>query len=228
MSLKMCALVVLLVVGMSSCLKMNDSFNMYVQYSYALQNDNGKFTPQVRLVGNDLESVSVNITGKNFAFRKLNDFTWELTDNFFFPLEELDSIPAGYYVLTANGLNGKSESLGLGFLEVKKKMSSVDLTTLEYSEKNLKVELADSVQNATVYYLMIKIPTATNSSTYAMWMPYSKLDLTGDSGEKKLSATVSISNLGTEKYRFAVGASYGSAIRISEKTIAVENEKQVE
>lgn len=233
MSLKMCALAVLLVMGMTSCLKTDDSLNVGVKYPYVLQNSDGTFTPQVRLLGNGLASASVNVAGKNFAFTKVNDLTWELTNSSYLPAERLDSIPANYYPLTVIGLNGKTETLGLGF-QTTKRMSSVELTTLEYlpSEKKINVELADSVQNATAYFLMIKEPTGVTYPEFFMWTPYGngyKLELTGD---KKLSATVSVPYLGTETYRFAVGASYNSnyasVVRISEKTITVTNEKQVE
>lgn len=231
MSLKMCALAALFVVGMSSCLKTSDSLTVNVPCWYALQNSDGTFTPQVRLSGNNLASASVNVAGKNFAFTKVNDLTWELTSSSYFPAEGLDSIPADYYTLTVTGLNGKSESYGIGF-QAQKQMAPVNLTTLEYvpSEKNIKVELADSVQHATAYFLMITAPTGKDFPKFFMWTAISnKLELTGD---KKLSATVSVPNLGSETYRFAVGASYDSnycpVVRISEKTITVENEKQVE
>ncbi len=232
MSLKMCALVALFVVGMSSCLKPDDSLNVGV-YAYVLQNSDGTFTPQVRLSGNNLASASVNVAGMNFAFTKVDDWTWELSNGSYFPLGRLDTIPANIYMLTVSGLNGKTETFGLGF-QTTKRMSSVELTTLEYvpSEKKINVELADSVQNATAYFLMITAPTGKDFPKFLMWTPYGdgyKLELTGD---KKLSATVSVPYLGTGTYRFAVGASYNSnyapVFRISEKTITVTNEKQVE
>lgn len=232
MSLKMCALAALFVVGMSSCLKPDDSLNVGVPYCYALQNSDGTFTPQVRLSGNNLASASVNVAGKNFAFVKVNDLIWELSNSSYFPTEGLDSIPANYYPLTVTGLNGKSESYGIG-LQTNKRMSPVNLTTLEYvadedeNKKVIKVELADSVLNANAYFLMITAPTGKDFPKFFMWTPMGdkQLELTGD---KKLSATVSVPYLGTGTYRFAVGANYGLVFRISEKTITVENEKQVE
>lgn len=221
-NLKLGAVIALLLVGMSSCLKNDDSLSIYVQYPYILQNSNGTFTPQIRLYGNDLQSASINVAGKSFNFASLNGFVWELTDSYYAPLPELDSVPSGYYTLTATGLDGKTGNLTVGYAEAKKKIADVSLAKLEYvaNEKVINVELADSVQNASVYYLMVKVPSGSNTTTtFAMWTPYSSFSLSGD---KKLSATVPVSNLEEGKYRFAVGAGYGSTFRISDHYITVE------
>ncbi|MDE6452045.1 MAG: hypothetical protein K2L23_07145 [Odoribacter sp.] len=220
--LKWLGVIALLVLGMSSCLKKDDSLNIYVQYPYLLQNDNGTFTPQIRLLGNDLQAASINVAGKNFNFAPVAGVVWELTGSIYAPLGELDSVPAGYYTVVATGLNGKTANLSILFPEAKKEIAPVELNVLEYlpEEKKIRIELTDSVQNAKAYHLMIKVPTGsmTSMNTYTMWVPYADLTLTGD---QKLSATVSVPNLGNERYRFAVGASYGATIRISTKNIYV-------
>lgn len=221
-NLKWWAVVALLVLGMSACLKNDDSVNVYVQYPYILQNNDGTFTPQIRLYGNDLQSASIHVAGKNFAFTSLNGYVWELTDSFYAPLGGLDSIPTGYYALTATSMDGKTGNLTVGFAEASKKIGEVDLTRLEYSadDKAIHVELADSVVNASVYYLMIKVPSGSSTTTtFSMWIPYTSLTLSGD---RKLSANVSVSNLEAGKYRFAVGANYGSTFRISNQYVSVE------
>lgn len=220
--LKWLGVMALLVLGMNSCLKKNDSLNIYVQYPYILQNNNGTFTPQMRLLGNDLQSAYVNVAGRNFNFTSVAGVVWELTGNLYAPLGELDSVPAGYYTVMATGLDGKTASVSVAFPEAKEKIEPVELNVFEYlpAEKQIQIELADSVQNAKAYHLMVKVPTGsmTSSSSYTMWIPYADLTLTGD---KKLAATVSVPNLGNERYRFAVGASYGATLRISSETIYV-------
>ncbi len=71
-NLKFLAVIVLLLAGMSSCLKKDDSLSIYVQYPYILQNSNGTFSPQIRLLGNDLQSASINVAGRNFTFKHIN------------------------------------------------------------------------------------------------------------------------------------------------------------
>ncbi len=220
-NLKFLAVIVLLLAVMSSCLKKDDSLSIYVQYPYILQNSNGTFSPQIRLLGNDLQSASINVAGRNFTFKHINGVVWELTDSYYAPLGELDSIPAGYYALTATALNGKTASVTVGLSEAKKKIGDVKLAKLEYAadEKVIHVELTDSVQNANAYYLMIKLPSGSaTTNTFAMWTPYSSLSLTGD---RKLSASVPVPDLENGKYRFAVGAGYGSVCRISEQDIII-------
>ena len=51
--LKLLALSVLLVLGMSSCLKTDDSLNLYLQYPYILQNSYGEYVPQMRITGSE-------------------------------------------------------------------------------------------------------------------------------------------------------------------------------
>ena len=132
-NLKFLAVIVLLLAGMSSCLKKDDSLSIYVQYPYILQNSNGTFSPQIRLLGNDLQSASINVAGRNFTFKHINGVVWELTDSYYAPLGELDSIPAGYYALTATALNGKTASVTVGLSEAKKKIGDVKLAKLEYA-----------------------------------------------------------------------------------------------
>lgn len=227
MNLKLWAVIVLLLLGMSACLNDDDdSLSIYVQYPYVLQNDNGTFTPQMQLYGYNLKSAFLNVAGERFTFSALNDYTWELPNGLF--TTQLDSIPYGYYTLTATSTDGKAENLTVGFSESKKKIGEINLSKFEYNATNNKIELelADSVQNASAYLLMIKIPvvSTSGSSNYTMWLPYSNLTLSGD---RKLAAEVSLSGLGEGTFPFAVGAGYGSTIRIS-NSISVESSSKTE
>ena len=218
MNLKLWVVVALLWGGMSSCLDSEDNLRVYVQWPYALQNANGTFTPQVRIIGNDLESAYLNLDGKRFDLTALSDYIWEINHDIY--TGQLDSIPAGYYSLTAVNSAGKSEVVTILFPQSKKKMGEVNLAEFEYDEekKEIRFELADSVQNASAYYLMVKEPiaaTGLSTATHAMWIPCSaSLNLTGD---RKLSATISLENESLNgEYYFAVGAAYESTIRLSE------------
>lgn len=219
--LKLWALALLLGVGMTSCLKSDDSLRVYVQCSYILQNSGGTFTPQVRLIGEELQGATLNMEGRNFKFTEVTNMVWELTNSFYSPLAELDSVSAGYYGVTATNMEGKTTSASLLFDKSKKKIGEIELAKFEYlsADKKIEVELQDSVENASLYYLMIKEQTGSTVTPYAMWIPYNQLKLEGD---KKLSATVSLSGLTSGKFRFAVGAAYGSTFRISRDTKDVD------
>lgn len=124
--LKLLALSVLLVLGMSSCLKTDDSLNLYLQYPYILQNSYGEYVPQMRITGSEpLHSASLNLGESTFKFTKLNDYVWEIpADNIF---SQLDTIAAGNYLLTATGTSGKTNSLTLGIFASGKKIGDIGL-----------------------------------------------------------------------------------------------------
>ncbi len=218
-NLRLWTIIAILFVGMSACSKDEDSVNVYVQNPYIIQNSDGTFTPQVRLFSYDLASATLNVAGQRYNFKTLENsyFIWELEDPMFLP--KLDSIPEGYYALTATNKGGKSEIFSVGFPEAKKKMGDIELLQFEYAVDSNKiyVELADSVQNATDYYLMIKEPIP-NTSSYAMWVPSVKLNLNKESNWR---SEVSLEGASAGTYYFAVGANYGSVIKFSTATITV-------
>lgn len=216
--LKLLVLSACIAFGMSSCLKSDNSLNIYVQAPYILQ-DNYGYTPQMRIQGSDpMQDVTLIVGSKTFKFTKLNDYFWELQDGIYSSLPQLDTIAAGGYSITAVGVDGKTASAQVGFTATDKKIGTINLAEFEYEASNsqVKIELADSVQNADGYYLMVKTPL---NSTYTMWLPYSRLNLTG---EKNLSAVVNSIQLEKDlAYRFAVGATYGTTFRISDREIHV-------
>ena len=220
------------VLGMSSCLKNEDSLSVYLQTPYLLQTDNETFIPQMRIVGSTneaLQSASLGLAGETFKFSKINDYILELpTNNIYTSFTELDSVPQSTYVVTITGVSGKTAELSSGFYATTHKVGTMEGATLEFNREKgeIQVEVADSVENATNYYLMLKVPTGSSLNAYAMWVPYEGLKLTA--GEK-LTATVSDVNktrfaAGTT-YRFAIGAGYGSVIRIGRNEIMVEIEE---
>lgn len=222
--LKLGVIAAFIVLGMSSCLKHDDSLSIYLQYPYILQDNNGGFVPQMRVqAAEPLASASVVVAGKTFSFSKINDYVLELTDGMYNPLSQLDSVPAGYCTLSATGVNGKTADLTFGLNASVRKIGYIDATiTYNEAKSEIDVVLADSVENASAYYLMIKVPTGSSNNPYAMWVPYTDpLTLTGDNN---LSVTVSgINNtkFNSGTYRFALGAGYGSTLRVSHDYVTV-------
>ena len=213
--LKLLALSVLLVLGMSSCLKTDDSLNLYLQYPYILQNSYGEYVPQMRITGSEpLHSASLNLGESTFKFTKLNDYVWEIpADNIF---SQLDTSAAGNYLLTATGTSGKTNSLTLGIFASGKKIGDIDLKQMNYlpAGNEVSIELTDSVKNADSYCLMMK--TYIENVGYTMWVPYNTFSLSGK--------TATMSNVVLEKdikYRFALGARNGSVIRIDDEYLTV-------
>lgn len=226
--MKLLIVSVCVVLGMSSCLKKDDSLSVYLQYPYLLQTNDETFVPQMRVLGSTdeaLQSANLNLAGQTFKFSKINDYILELpSDNIYSSLPELDSVPQSTFAVTITGVSGKVAELTSGFYATTKKVGVVD-ASLEFDREKgeIKVEIADSVENAANYYLMLKVPTGSSLNPYAMWIPFESLKLS--SGEK-LTATVSDINgsrfaTGTT-YKFAVGAGYGSVIRLGRNDLTVD------
>lgn len=217
--LKLCTISALIVLGMSSCLKHDESLNVAVQSPYILQNDYG-YIPQIRLqCGQPLQSASINVAGKKFDLKALNSYVWEVDGYGLY--NALDSVPTGYSTVNAIGTDGKTADLTIGFYATTKKIGAFDVTSLKYddSKGEVSVTLADTVKNANAYYWMIKVPVDDMASKFAMWVPYNDLQL-----DKNLSATESGINknkLAAGTYRFTIGAGYGTTLRIYDNYISV-------
>jgi len=217
--LKLCVVAVVLVLGVSSCMKHDDVVSMYYQTNsvYILQTETNKFIPQVRLFGERLVSASVNVEGETFDFSDVNGYgVWELTNSSFIPLPELDSVTQGYYTLTAKRDDGKNGNLDIAFYGAVKKIGDISSSLENLSTENTKeinITFTNLVENAKEYYLMIKEPIT--SSSYAMWIPYKSLDKIKD---EVLSEKIDYSNLLVGTYQLAVAAGYGSVRRIDENS----------
>ena len=222
-NLKWWMFVAVLLMGMNSCIDNDDGGSkFYLQYPYMLQNDNGTYTPQMRLLGYDIESAFLTIGTERFAFKNLSEFIWELPNQGIYS-SSLDSVPFGYYYVVVNDKNGNTERTTVTFYASVKKIGSININKLEYnSETNkLHVSLKTPVQNANYYYLMMKMPvvnTAGIAVDETMWVPYSRLDL---NETNDLTVTVPLSDLSEGTFHFAVAASYETTFRISE-SITVE------
>lgn len=212
--LKLWSVAACIVLGMSSCLKHDNSINVVLQYPYLLQTSEGTYIPQMRIqAGDPLSAAKVTVAGKAYSFTKINDYVFEIASSGY--LTELDTVPAGICELTAVGVNEKTADLTFALSATTKKLGTVVAAlTYKESESKIEIELADTVTNATSYYLVLQQPTGSALYPYSMWVPYADLTL---GGENNLSATVTGINKTTFQagtYRFAVGASRGSALRV--------------
>lgn len=215
--LKLCVVAVMLVLGVSSCLKEDDSLNIAFDTRYLLQTEEGVFVPQMRLRSAELKSASLSVDGKTFNFKSLTDpsFYWEIPSS----LTGLDLVSSASNTLTLTGIDGKIETHKFAFDEATEKIGEIAVDSLAYDpeENHIYIELDAKVEN-TLYYLMIKSPIGEKTSQdYAMWMPYSF-----SFEEDALSITIPCEKLLAKDvtYRVAIGAGYGSAIKVGEETVA--------
>ena len=223
--LKLCVVAVVLVLGVSSCLKEDDSLQSSVITAYILQSENEKFIPQMRLVSYDglLESASLSIEGKKISFDKLADMNvWELPSSSYFGggILEFDSI-ASAGLVNLVGINGQIETRQVGNFLATKKMGDISSSLKYSSSKNeLNVTLNALVKDAESYYLMYNTPSSGSSTM--MWMPLLEL--------KKIKGTVLSEDVSFEgllgKYEFALAAVYGGVIKIDKLNKALVEIKE--
>lgn len=215
--LKLATICAFVVVGMSSCLKTENSLNINMLPLYLLQTDDG-YLPQARLFGSDaLKSATLSLEGKTYNFStRLDNYTMELASDSYMGINALDSISTGIGTVTAVSVEEKTATATFRLSTSNKKVGDIKLAQLKYNDTKgeVEIELADTVQNATNYYLAYKQPI--QSSGYTMWM-VKEITLTG---ENKLSAKLSEFKLQEGvTFRFAVGASYGTTLRVSDEYI---------
>lgn len=219
--LKLCVVAVVLVLGVSSCIKEDDSIPFRFYTPYAIQTDSGQFIPQMRLQSIELKSASLNVDGENFNFKSLTSpsYTWELPSS----LSGLDSI-SSKSIVTLIGIDGKVETHQVGFYPTTKEIGDIDVDSLVYNPttEKISIKLNSKVVNADMCYLMIKSTITEDSyDGYAMWMPSFAFSFEED----ELSKTISYAGLNEGTYQFAIGAGYGSfsasVIKIHKKIITI-------
>ena len=119
--------VAVLLVGMSSCMDDdNGGSKFYLQYPYMLQNDNGTYTPQIRLLGYDIESAYLTMGEKRFTFKSLQDFMWEIQNQGTYGVS-LDTVPFGYYSVVVNDKNGNTDKTTVTFYASVKKIGNINI-----------------------------------------------------------------------------------------------------
>ncbi|MFR3328553.1 MAG: hypothetical protein ACLTSL_00015 [Odoribacter splanchnicus] len=219
--LKLIAVSAALVLGMSSCLKNDKKFAIYASPAYILQENIG-YRLQIQVQGNEqIKSASASLNGKSYSFSAV-----EGSQNFLMQINaysaSIDTISEGLCTVTAFNAEGNSAVSQLQFYSTDKKIGNVMLTKFSYSGADGKVTAEwNKVENAEAYYLLYRIK---NSSTMFgdMWLPYVQLSVTD---KENPSATTNIPFTKDGEYEIAIGATYRTALRVSDRTLRVTGGK---
>lgn len=216
--LKLVALSLLLAGGLSSCMDSEDSFSVYPALAYVLQNGSGEdatFSPAIQIYGNEpIAQAKATFDGNSWTFKKMEEtgYYMELASSYMNP--SLDTIPNGYFAITAANAEGETAATQVGF-NGDKRLGAMDVAEFTYKGANGNVTAKWSkVENATSYFLMYR--TTTN-----MWLLAGQL--TAEESEGVMSATVSNLNLAKDTdYTLAIAASYKSLVKIGYPVLAVK------
>ena len=104
-----------------------------------------------------------------------------------------------------------------------KKIGTVTLTKFSYSGADGKVTAEwNKVENAEAYYLLYRIKSSSMMFGDNMWLPYVQLSVTD---KENPSATTSIPFTEGGEYEIAIGATYKTALRVSDRTLRVTGGK---
>lgn len=220
--LKLIAVSAALVLGMSSCLKNDKKFAIYASPAYILQEGN-RYQLQIQVQGNEqIESASASLNGKNYSFSAV-----EGSQNFLMQINaysaSTDTISEGLCTVTASNAEGNSAVSQLQFYSTDKKIGNVMLTKFSYSGADGKVTAEwNKVENAEAYYLLYRIKSSSMMFGDNMWLPYVQLSVTD---KENPSATTSIPFTEGGEYEIAIGATYKTALRVSDRTLRVTGGK---
>lgn len=215
--LKLIAVSAALVLGMSSCLKNDKKFAIYASPAYILQEGNS-YQLQIQVQGNEqIKSASASLNGKNYTFSGV-----EGSQNFLMQINAYsttDTISEGLCTVTAYNAEGKSAVSQLQFYSTDKKIGNVMLTKFSYTGADGKVTAEwNKVENAEAYYLLYRIKGSSTIFGDNMWLPYAQLTVTD---KENPSATTSIPFTKDGNYEIAIGATYKTALRVSDRTLHV-------
>ena len=122
-------------------------------------------------------------------------------------------------------LNGKNYSFSAveGSQNFLMQIGNVTLTKFSYSGADGKVTAEwNKVENAEAYYLLYRIKSSSMMFGDNMWLPYVQLSVTD---KENPSATTSIPFTEGGEYEIAIGATYKTALRVSDRTLRVTGGK---
>lgn len=211
--LKLFAVSAALVLGMSSCLKVDNKFEIYATSAYILQ-QGGKYQLQIQLQGNEqMKSASASFNGKNYSFSAMDgsqNFYWQIQNSYF---NEQDSIAEGICTITAYNIEGTSATGQIHFYSTDKEIGDFTLTKLDYKANGEVSAEWNKVENAEYYYLLYRIKGE------GMWLPYGT-PLTVNNAENP-AATKTIPFTEGERYEIAIGATYKTTLKVSDQTLLV-------
>lgn len=216
--LKFIAVAAILVLGMSSCLKNDNKFAIYASPAYVLQ-EGSRYQLQIQVQGSEqIKSASASLNGKNYTFSGV-----EGSQNFLMQINaysaSTDTISEGLCTVTAYNVEGKSAVSQLQFYSTDKKIGNVTLTKFSYTGADGKITAEwNKVENAEAYYLLYRITGSSTVFGDNMWLPYAQLVVTD---KENPSATTSIPFTKDGNYEIAIGATYKTALRVSDRTLHV-------
>ena len=215
--LKLIAVSAALVLGMSSCLKNDKKFAIYASPAYILQEGNS-YQLQIQVQGNEqIKSASASLNGKNYSFSAVEGSQNFLMQINAYSAPTLDTIKEGLCTVTAFNAEGNSAVSQLQFY------GTVTLTKFSYSGADGKVTAEwNKVENAEAYYLLYRIKSSSMMFGDNMWLPYVQLSVTD---KENPSATTSIPFTEGGEYEIAIGATYKTALRVSDRTLRVTGGK---
>lgn len=207
--LKLAALSLLFVGSMSSCMDSEDNFSVYPNLAYVLQSgigENARFTPAIQLYGNEpIAQAKATFDGNSWSFKKMDEtgYFMEIASSY---MSTMDTIPNGYFAITATNAENEVATTQVGF-SGDKKLGEVNLTEFTYNGTNGNVTAKwNKVENATSYYLMYR-------TTNTMWLVVSQLN--AEEKDNVMSSTISgLSLVKDTKYELVIAASYKSLVKI--------------
>lgn len=212
--LKLLAIGVLLMAGMSSCLKSSDpGFGIAPYLAYIEQDGHGKsarFMPAMQLFGNQPIDVSLaspvcKFENNNYMFQAVagsNNTLLELTSSMNPPV---DTVKSWICSITAVSKTEEPEQASTSFsFRAKKALGEFDVESLAYSGTDSKVTGEwKKVENAEEYILVYR------ESSNRMWLPAAEFIVVEKDGKITANATLSGATKGATM-DIAVAASNGT------------------
>lgn len=203
---KLLAVSVFIILGMSSCLKKSDpDFALGMRYAYILQKGSGsmvEYYPAIQLTSNMvMKSASCKFENKKFYFEQVDGmggYLMELTSSMNIGVDTIEN-----WTCTINATSATEQpegaTLQFTFAEVKT-LGNFKVKELKYTASDNKITAKwNKVTNATDYYLVIK------QKPSKMWTPVAKFSPSGDGDD--LTGTINLTS--TEKgtiYYLAIAA----------------------
>lgn len=218
--LKLMVIATIITLGMSSCLKTENSFVIYPALAYVLQDANDEYQLQIQIYGNEpIASANATFDSKTYSFSAVSgsqNYYMRLNSSYALPL---DSIAGGICQITASNAEGETAVSQIEFRSTEKVIGEVTLTELSYDgDANSVTATWEKVENAEQYYLLFR----ERSSSYLeenMWIPYSEVRYSDKDGN--LTTTLSIPLTKDVNYEIAIGATNGTTLRVSDRILRV-------
>ncbi len=161
--IKLLAVSVLIMLGMSSCLKNSDpDFAIGANPCFILQEGTNNFRPVMRVYAfESIQSISLKYTpagelpNQSYMFSAADQTKtqWWLSD--IYGSSSSNEIPNGTFTITASNLESQPASLSIP-VDIDKKLGELNFKNFAYTVNDGITAELDKVENATDYVLMFK------------------------------------------------------------------------